>query len=239
MPSKVVDREEWIAARKDLLQKEKEYTRAGDDLAAQRRELPMVKIDKTYTFQGPNGTEVTLTDLFGDKEQLVVYHFMFKPEDDRGCAGCSHIGMSLPDVRHLQLKNTNLVCISRAPVEKLEAFKQKAGWTFPWYSSGGSDFNYDFHATIDESVAPVLLNFLTKDEMEEMGKSLYTGEVPGFSVFWKKEGGEIYHTYSTFARGCEKVLPTLAVLDMTPLGRQIGQYGPAEFKLGFEYDAEK
>lgn len=194
----------------------------------------MVRVEKLYTFHGPGNTTVTLGDLFGDQDQLIVYHFMFKPGDDEGCRGCSHVGESLPDVNHLRLKNTNLVCVSRAPIEKLEAFKRKNGWTWPWYSSGGSDFNYDFHATNDETVGPVELNFRSKEEIEALGKSWYTGDVPGYSVFWKKDG-EIYHTYSTFARGGEKFMPTLALLDMTPLGRQIGAAGPAEFKLNYEY----
>ncbi|KAI5459315.1 hypothetical protein BGZ63DRAFT_390699 [Mariannaea sp. PMI_226] len=234
MPGKVVSRDEWLAARKAFLEKEKELTRANDALSAERRDLPMVKVDKEYTFHGPDNKTYTLSDLFDGQEQLIVYHFMFKPGDDEGCRGCSHIGDQLPDVRHLQLKNTNLVCISRGDIDKLEAFKKRNDWTFPWYSSGNSDFNYDFHATLDESVCPIELNFRSKEELEKLGKSMYTGDVPGLSVFWMKDG-EIYHTYSTFARGGEKLMPTLALLDMTPLGRQIGKYGPAEFKLKDEY----
>ncbi|KAK7428059.1 hypothetical protein QQZ08_005491 [Neonectria magnoliae] len=235
MLSKIVTRDEWLAAQKALLVKEKELTRANDALSAQRRHLPMVKVDKTYTFKGPSNTTVTLSDLFDGCDQLIIYHFMFKPGDDEGCRGCSHIGESLPDVRHLRLKNTNLVCVSRGDVDKLEAFRQKNGWAWPWYSSGESDFNYDFYATVDEAVCPMLLNFRSKEEMEAEGKSWYTGDVPGFSVFLKKDG-DIFHTYSTFARGGEKTMPTLALLDMSPLGRQTGQYGPAEFKLKYEYD---
>jgi predicted dithiol-disulfide oxidoreductase (DUF899 family) len=213
---------------------EKELTIANDAVNEQRRQLPMVKLDKTYQFKGPGNTTVTLGDLFEGYDQLIVYHFMFKPGDDEGCRGCCHVGESLPDVNHLRLKNTNLVCVSRAPIEKLEAFKKKNGWKWPWYSSGGTDFNYDFHATIDDTVEPAMLNFRTKEEMEAAGKRWYTGDVPGYSVFLKKDG-EIYHTYSTFARGGEKFMPTLALLDMTPMGRQIGPGGPAEFKLNYEY----
>lgn len=194
----------------------------------------MVKLEKEYTFQGANSTAVTLADLFGACNQLIVYHFMYSPDDSKVCHGCSHIGESLPDVRHLRLKDTNLVCISRAPFEKLDAFKKENAWTFPWYSSANSDFNYDFHATLDEAVCPPLLNFRTKAEAEEGDKTWFTGDVPGFSVFYKKNG-EIYHTYSTFARGSDRVMPTLSLLDMTPLGRQIGPYGPAEFRLKSEY----
>lgn len=194
----------------------------------------MVKVDKPYVFSSMDQDNISLADLFGGKDQLIVYHFMFNPDDDKGCAGCTHIGETLPDVRHLQFKNTNLVCISRAAPEKLEAYKARAGWTFPWYSSQGSDFNYDFYATVDEAVRPVEYNFRTKEELEAAGKSWYTGDVPGFSVFYKKDD-DVFHTYSTFARGGDKVLPTLQLLDMTPLGRQLGPFGPAEFKMKHEY----
>lgn len=234
-PPKVVSRSEWLTARKALLEKEKELTLANDLLTAQRRELPMVKIDKIYTFRSLDNSIVTLGDLFDGKDQLIVYHFMFKPGDKEGCRGCSHIGESLPDVRHLRLKSTNLVCVSRAHIEELKAFKEKSNWTWLWYSSGGTEFNYDYHATIDASVCPIQLNFRSENEMRAEGKKWYTGDVPGFSVFYKKDG-EIYHTYSTFARGTEKMLPTMALLDMTPLGRQIGPGGPGEFKLNFEYE---
>ncbi|KND91869.1 hypothetical protein TOPH_03266 [Tolypocladium ophioglossoides CBS 100239] len=232
---KVVSRAEWLVARKALLEQEKELTRVNDALSAQRRALPMVKVDKPYVFKSQTNSKVTLEELFGGKDQLIVYHFMFSPESENGCRGCSHIGEALPDVRHLRFKNTNLVCISRAPPEKLQAFKSLNGWTWPWYSSQGSDFNYDFHASNDESRGPMELNFRTKEEMEALGKSWYSGDVPGFSVFYKK-GGDIFHTYSTFARGGDKIMPTLALLDMTPLGRQLGPWGPAEFKLKHEYD---
>ncbi|KAH7123344.1 hypothetical protein B0J13DRAFT_484731 [Dactylonectria estremocensis] len=220
MTGKVVSRDEWRTARQALLEKEKELTRANDALAAQLRALPMVKVDKTYTFEGPGNTKVTLSDLFQGQSQLIVYHFMFPPGDDEGCRGCSHIGESLPDVRHLRLKNTNLVCVSRGEIGKLETFRKKNEWAWPWYSSGESDFNYDFRATKR-----------TSSDNETQGPA---EDVPGFSVFLKQDG-EIYHTYSTFARGGEKMMPTLMLLDITPLGRQIGQYGPAEFKLKHEY----
>lgn len=196
----------------------------------------MVPIEKTYQFNDASGNILTLDDLFDGQDQLIIYHFMFDPDSEEVCRGCCHIGESLPDVRHLRLKNTNLVCISRAPAEKLLRFKERNGWTFPWYSSGGTDFNYDFYATLDDKVKPIELNFRSKQEMEEAGKKWYEGDVPGYSVFFKdKRGGKIYHTYSTFERGGEKFLPTLALLDMTPLGRQIGQNGPAEFMLKDEY----
>ncbi|KAL7946319.1 hypothetical protein V8C42DRAFT_320252 [Trichoderma barbatum] len=232
MPGKVVSREEWETARRALLKKEKEYTHKGDALAAERRELPMVKIDKEYLFQGPGNKTVSLSDLFEDQDQLIVYHYMFKPEDDRGCPGCAHMGESLPDVRHLKHKNTNLVAISRAPIDKIEAYKAKTGWTFPWYSCGKSDFNYDFHASLDGDAAPKQYNYEDLKEENARFKPDFTGDVPGFSVFWKKDG-EVYHTYSTFMRGGEKVQPTLTLLDMTPLGRRL--QSPGDFKLRGEY----
>ncbi|PTB67289.1 DUF899-domain-containing protein [Trichoderma citrinoviride] len=235
MPGKVVTREEWLTARRALLAKEKELTHAGDALAAERRALPMVKVDKPYLFQGPGNTApLSLDDLFGGQEQLIVYHFMFDPADDAGCPGCTHMGESLPDVRHLRFKNTNLVAVSRAPIAKIEAYRKRAGWTtFPWYSSGESDFNYDFHATLDEErVAPKEYNFAELSEDDARFRPDFKGDVPGFSVFLK-QGGDIYHTYSTFMRGGEKVQPTLTLLDMTPLGRRL--VSPGDFKLRNEY----
>jgi predicted dithiol-disulfide oxidoreductase (DUF899 family) len=233
---KVVNRDDWLVARKALLEKEKELTRANDALSAQRRQLPMVKVDKEYVFKSKDKGDVSLEDLFAGKDQLIVYHFMFGPDSDEGCRGCTHIAECLPDVRHLQSKNTSLVFVSRAAPEKLEAFKDRAGWTFPWYSSQGSDFNYDFAATVDDGVMPGEVNFRTKEEYKELGKenSWYNGDVPGFSVFYKK-GNHIFHTYSTFNRGGEKVLGTLQLLDMTPLGRQDTPQRPAEYKMKEDY----
>jgi len=235
MPGKIVSQAEWLDARKALLEKEKELVRATDRLATERRELPMVKVDKDYKFKGAGGTTLSLDDLFGEKKQLIVYHFMFGPDDERGCKGCAFVGEHIPDLRHLRSRDTAMVCVSRAPFEKLDAWKQKVGWTFPWYSSEDSDFNYDFHVTLDESVRPVEYNFRTKDEMVAKGQMWNTsGEQPGLSVFLKQDG-EIYHTYSTYSRGLDKLLGTLQLLDMTPLGRQDGVTGPAEFKLKYEY----
>jgi predicted dithiol-disulfide oxidoreductase (DUF899 family) len=237
MPGKVVAREEWLAARKALLNKEKELTRAQDALAAELRELPMVHIAKNYQFNGPSGP-VSLGDLFGDKDQLIVYHFMFGPDAERGCKGCAFLVEHIPDLRHLGSRNTAMAVISRAPFAKIDAWKQKLGWTIPWYSSAGSDFNYDFHVTLDPAICPVEYNFSTAAELAEKGQEWNTkGEQPGFSVFLRKEG-KVYHTYSTFSRGSDRLLVTLQLLDMTPLGRQDGPAGPADFKLRYEYDDE-
>ena len=155
----VVSREEWLAARKKLLAREKELTRQRDALAAERRRLPMVKIDKEYLFEGPDG-EASLVDLFEGRRQLIVYHFMFSPEWDEGCPSCSagadEVCKGL--LEHLHARETTLAYVSRAPFPKLEAYKAKKGWIFPWYSSYGSDFNYEFHVTLDESVAPIVYN---------------------------------------------------------------------------------
>ncbi|KAH8905855.1 DUF899-domain-containing protein [Coniochaeta sp. PMI_546] len=238
MPGKVVSQSEWLEARKALLQKEKELTRANDALAAERRELPMVKVEKDYTFKGPDDKELSLADLFGDKDQLIVYHFMFGPDAEQGCKGCAFMGEHIPDLRHIRSKNTAMVVVSRAPFAKLDAWKQKIGWTFPWYSSEGSDFNYDFHATLDESVLPVQYNFASKAELEAKGQKWnVSGEQPGISVFYRQDG-VVYHTYSAYSRGCEKMLGTLMLLDLTPLGRQDGYAGPADYKLKYEYDAD-
>lgn len=161
---------------------------------------------------------------------------MFDPTWDKGCAGCSFVAEHLPDIRHLGFKDTALCAVSRAPIDKIVAYKEKNGWKFPWYSSGESDFNYDFQATQDEAVRPVEYNFESKDSLEQKGlNSLTKGEMPGLSVFFL-DGEDIYHTYSTYARGLDKLLGTFTLLDMTPLGRQVGPRGPAEFKRSFEYD---
>jgi predicted dithiol-disulfide oxidoreductase (DUF899 family) len=223
MTAKVVSPEEWIAARKDLLLKEKELTRATDALSAQLRELPMVKVTKQYTFEGPDGkASLSLLDLFNGRKQLIIYHFMLGPDMEQGCSGCSFFADHVPDLSHLQSRNTSFVAVSRAPIAKIEAFKKRMGWTFPWYSSFGTDFNYDFHATQDESIAPIEYNFKDKATLEKDGQNIFTkGEQPGLSVFYL-ENSVIFHTYSAYSRGLEKLLGTHSLLDMTPLGRQEG-----------------
>jgi predicted dithiol-disulfide oxidoreductase (DUF899 family) len=155
----IVSRSEWLEARTDLLAKEKAAVRANDAFRAQLRDdFPMVKIDKEYTFDGPNG-KVALADLFDDRKQLIVYHFMLAPEDEAGCPGCSFLADNLPSsLTHLNSRNTTLVLVSRAPLEKIESFKKRMGWNYPWFSSFGTDFNYDFHVTMDEDVAPLSYN---------------------------------------------------------------------------------
>ncbi|KAE8443209.1 hypothetical protein EG329_002077 [Mollisiaceae sp. DMI_Dod_QoI] len=236
MPGKIGTPEEWRTARLALLAKEKEHTRTADALKTELRALPMVPVTKAYTFQSADGP-VTLNDLFGTKSQLIVYHFMFEPTAEEGCQGCAFMAANFPNLRHLADKDTALVAISRAPIEKITPYEEKNSWTFPWVSSNGSDFNYDFHVTLDEKVAPVEYNFQPKEEFETSVAEYNTsGEQPGLSVF-KLEDGQVYHTYSTYDR-LESLAGTYVFLDLTPAGRQESSEGPAEFKTPAQYDEE-
>ncbi len=217
----VMSRDAWLEARRKLLVKEKELTWARDALRAERQALPMVKVEKTYTFDSPEG-KATLLGLFDGRRQLVIQHFMFDPEWDEGCSSCSYAADDFGDITHLHDKDTSFVMVSRAPLEKLEAWKARKGWTLPWVSSYGNDFNYDFYATVDEAVAPLMVNYRNKEELERAGLgSGGKGEIPGYSVFLR-DGEEIYHTYATFARGVELLVSGPQFLDLTPLGRQEG-----------------
>jgi predicted dithiol-disulfide oxidoreductase (DUF899 family) len=216
----VVSRGEWLTARKELLAKEKEATRARDALRVERQALPMVEIEKEYTFEGPEGP-ATLLDLFEGRRQLIVQHFMFDPSWDDGCPSCTYALDDLGHLPHLHEKDTSFAVVSRAPLTKIESYKQRRGWTVPWYSSFGSDFNYDFHVTLDEAVGPIQYNYRDRSELEEVGTPWYEGEQPGFSVFLR-DGDRVFHTYSTFARGVELLVSTVQHLDLTPLGRQEG-----------------
>jgi predicted dithiol-disulfide oxidoreductase (DUF899 family) len=210
---KVVSREEWLVARKELLAKEKAATRARDALNTERRELPMVRIDKEYAFDGPSG-KVSLLDVFEGRHQLILGHFMFDPAWDEGCSSCSAGADEVSDglVRHLNTRDTSLAFVSRAPIGKIEAYRAKRGWTFPWYSSFGTDFNYDFHVTLDPAVLPAEYNYSPVDNAEP-------GEAPGQSIFLR-DGDEVFHTYSSYARGAEATGGSYYYLDLTPLGRQ-------------------
>ncbi len=210
---RVVSREEWEAARKALLVKEKELTRARDALNVERRLLPMVLVDKEYSFEGPEG-EASLLDLLEGRQQLIVGHFMFDPSWEDGCPSCTAGAdeMAPGELEHLHKRDTTFAYVSRAPLEKIERYKAKRGWTFPWYSSHGSDFNYDFHATIDASVAPPEYNYRPLDDEVPF-------EAPGMSCFLR-DGDAIFHTYSTYARGAEQIGGSYYLLDMTALGRQ-------------------
>jgi predicted dithiol-disulfide oxidoreductase (DUF899 family) len=216
----IVSRDEWLAERKRLLEREKEVTKHRDRVAAERRRLPMVKIDKRYVFDGPEGKR-SLQDLFDGRRQLIVYHFMFDPEWDQGCPGCTGYVSSLGDLSLLYQRDTSFALVSRAPLAKLEAYKAQKGWKLPWYSSFGSDFNYDFHVTLDENVAPPEYNYRTREEAERRsGGSRYPkGEYHGLSVFFRTDD-DVFHTYSSYARGVEGVTNSFSLLDTTPYGRQ-------------------
>ena len=222
---RIATRDEWLAARKDLLAREKELTKERDELSAQRRNLPMVEIQDDYTFDGPHGT-VRLLDIFETRPQLMIYHFMFHPEWEDGCPSCSAgtDEISSGFIDHLHTRDTTYALVSRAPLAKLERWKAKKGWDLPWYSSFGSDFNYDFGVTIDASRGFDAYNFRTLDEYAAMGEaSMKTAEqpydMPGLSCFLQVDG-RVFHTYSQYARGLESTGGSYYFLDLTALGRQ-------------------
>lgn len=217
----IASREEWRAARVALLGQEKELTRYHDRVSAERRRLPMVRIEKEYVFDSPTGKR-SLADLFDGRRQLIVYHFMFDPQWEAGCPGCTGFVDSLGDLSLLHERDTSFALISRAPLAKLEAYKAQHGWTLPWLSSHETDFNHDFHVTFDESVAPIEYNFRSKAEYERMGTPFaeeQPSESHGLSVFFRLNDG-VYHTYSAYARGVEGITDAYSLLDTTPYGRQ-------------------
>ena len=215
----VVSQDAWIAARKSLLVKEKALSHARDDVNADRRRLPMVRIDKPYVFQGRAGP-ARLLDLFDARRQLIVYHFMFDPDWKEGCPSCSLVTDNIGHIAHLHARDTSLVLVSRAPLDRIEPFRERMRWTLPWYSSFGSDFNYDFHVTLDERVVPVQYNYTDKTELLRKGEVYLTsGELHGVSTFLRN-GDAVFHTYSSYARGCDLMVGTYNLLDLTALGRQ-------------------
>jgi predicted dithiol-disulfide oxidoreductase (DUF899 family) len=214
---RVVSRDEWLAARRELLAQEKEFTRQRDALNTERRKLPMVEIDKKYIFQGPDG-QASLPGLFEGRGQLLIYHFMFDPDWDEGCESCSFLADGIGHLAHLHARDTTLTMVSRAPLAKLEAFRQRMGWAVPWYSSFGSDFNYDFHITLDPAVAPAQYNYRDLDELGPDWQG-WTGEMHGLSAFLRR-GDRVFHTYSSYARGTDMVNSTYQWLDLTARGRQ-------------------
>ena len=211
---KVVSQADWLAARKELLKKEKEFTRLRDQLSRQRRELPWEAVEKRYVFDGPKGKQ-TLGDLFGGKSQLIVYHFMFGPGWKEGCPSCSFLADTFDGTAvHLAQRDVNFVVVSRATLPEIEAFKKRMGWRFNWVSSSGSDFNFDYHVSFskdDKAKGKVYYNYDMTDFPSE--------EAPGTSVFYKNEAGEIFHTYSSYARGLDILLCAYNYLDLTPKGR--------------------
>jgi predicted dithiol-disulfide oxidoreductase (DUF899 family) len=212
---KVVSREEWLIARQQHLAKEKEFTRLRDQLSQERRDLPWVKIDKPYLFDGPNGKE-SLSEVFAGRSQLLVYHFMFGPEWSEGCKSCSFWADNFNSIIvHLNQRDATMVAISRAPLEKLLAFQKRMGWTFKWLSSYGSDFNSDFHVsftTDDLAKGPTYYNYRVRETQAE-------GEAPGLSVFYRDASGAIFHTYSCYGRGLDMLNAAYHHLDVLPKGR--------------------
>jgi predicted dithiol-disulfide oxidoreductase (DUF899 family) len=213
----VVSREQWLEARRRLLAQEKEYTRQHDALNAARRRLPMVRVDQEYVFEGANGP-VTLADLFGGQRQLIVQHVMFGPDWDEPCPGCSASLNELSQgvLDHLATRDTAFALTSRAPYDKIAAKAKERGWSFPWYSAFGSEFNYDYQVTLDADRGLVEYNYRPEPQLLGTGRST---ELPGFSCFLR-EGDEIFHTYSTYGRGTDHLVFTYGLLDLTALGRQ-------------------
>jgi predicted dithiol-disulfide oxidoreductase (DUF899 family) len=209
----VVAHDEWLAARRALLVKEKELTRQRDRLSAERRALPWVKVEKDYVFDGPNGRQ-TLRDLFEGRSQLLVYHFMYGPDWEEGCPSCSFWADNFNGaIEHLKARDVTMIAVSRAPYSTLNAFQKRMGWSFKWVSSLGSDFNYDFQAsfTPEQQKGKVFYNF----EKQEFPSD----EAPGISVFYKDETGEVFHTYSAYSRGIDAVNGAYQLLDLVPKGR--------------------
>ncbi|NWJ25137.1 thioredoxin family protein [Rhizobium sp. RM] len=216
MSHPVVSKEEWLAARRDLLVKEKELTRARDRLNEARRALPWEPVAEDYVFDAPSGPK-SLSELFGKCSQLIVYHFMLAPDWEEGCTGCSFLADHIDGaVIHLKHADANFVAVSRAPLEKIEAYKKRMGWKFPWVSSNGNEFNFDYRVSFrDEDIASGTITYNYRDMPAEEGLN----EMPGFSIFVKGEDGKIYHSYSTYARGAEETLGTMMMLDLVPKGR--------------------
>lgn len=214
---KVVSHQDWVKARTQLLAREKEFTHAREAMAQTLRELPWEKVEKEYVFEGENG-KVTLDDLFAGRSQLIVYHFMYGTEWDEGCPGCSFMADHIDGPnQHLRHHDVTLMCISHTPYSKLAAYKKRMGWHFPWVSSEGSDFNFDYGVSftkeeLDKSELPYNYTVMTE-------KRYQTEELPGLSVFYKDPSGQIFHTYSTYARGLDRFIGAYQFLDVTPNGR--------------------
>jgi predicted dithiol-disulfide oxidoreductase (DUF899 family) len=227
----VVSRKDWLAARKALLTKEKKFTRLRDQLSQERRQLPWVKVDKDYVFDGPQGKE-TLSELFDGRSQLIVYHFMFGPAWDAGCKHCSFWADNFDKIIvHLNHRDVTMVAASRAPYGKLAAYKTRMGWNFKWVSSGDTDFNFDYH-----------VSFTPEEEAKKKAFFNYKKQNPdssdreGASVFFKDAKGNVFHTYSTYARGIDMVNVAYHYLDLVPKGRDEGKSGPSWLCRHDEYD---
>jgi predicted dithiol-disulfide oxidoreductase (DUF899 family) len=242
---KVGTREEWVAAREQLLAREKELTRLGDELARQRRELPWVPVEKEYRFDTDAGTR-TLAELFDGRSQLLVYHFMFGPSYEAGCPTCSSSADSVNGaLAHLNARDVTMLYVSRAPLEKLQAYKRRMGWSFPWVSSAGSDFNFDFDVSrteeqtregirpmVEAGIPPIVEQLASASGTDVVG---YLSEGPGMSAFVLDEG-TVYHTYSTTARGLEFLMGYYPILDRAPRGRDEGDASQFWIRRHDEYE---
>jgi predicted dithiol-disulfide oxidoreductase (DUF899 family) len=230
-PNKVVSQEAWLAARRELLRDEKEFTRLRDRLSQKRRDLPWVRVDKPYVFEGPNGQE-TLPQLFDGRSQLVVYHFMYGPDSDTPCKSCSFWADNFErNVVHLKHRDVTLIAVSRAPLDRLEAFKRRMGWTFKWVSSAGSDFNFDYQASFkpdDLAKGEAYYNYATRKTS--------LSELPGISVFCKDASDTVFHTYSCYARGLDMMNAAYHYLDLVPKGRDEGGHGMAWLRYRDSYE---
>jgi predicted dithiol-disulfide oxidoreductase (DUF899 family) len=213
--TEVVSAAEWLVARKDLLNREKEFSKQRDALSAARRKLPMVKVEKEYLFEGPDGKE-TLADLFEGRSQLIIYHFMLGPGWEEGCKSCSYLADHFDGANwHLPHRDTALVVVSRAPLSEIQAYKKRMGWRFKWVSSYGGDFNFDYHVSFTEKADKKNEIYYNYEAAE-----FISDELPGASVFYKDEDGNVFHTYSTYARGLDQLVGTYNFLDLTPKGRE-------------------
>jgi predicted dithiol-disulfide oxidoreductase (DUF899 family) len=210
----IVSRDQWLEARRMLLAREKEFTRLRDELSRERRALPWVRIDKPYVFDGATGRQ-TLADLFENKRQLIVFHFMFGPDWDAGCKSCSFWADGFNGIlAHLAQRDVAFAAISRAPLTRLQAFAKRLGWNFRWLSSAGSDFNFDFNVSFSaEALAAGKVTYNYAERETSMS------DLPGISVFWRDDSGALFHTYSCFARGLDMMNPAYQYLDLVPKGR--------------------
>jgi len=231
MQHAIVSQSEWLSARKALLAKEKEFTKRRDELSRQRRELPWVKVDKPYAFEGPEGKQ-SLAELFDGRSQLIVYHFMFGADWQAGCPHCSHWADNFNGIIvHLNQRDVTMLAVSRAPFVKLAAYKKRMGWSFKWVSSLGTDFNFDYRVsfTPEEMAAKrALYNFEMQDP--------HASEREGVSVFFKDPAGAVFHTYSTYARGIDLLNTDYNYLDLVPKGRDEGDRGPFWVRRHDEYE---
>ena len=219
-PHSTATRDQWLDARRDLLAAEKDLTRRADEVARLRRQMPWVRVEKDYVFEGPDGY-VSLADLFGGRSQLIVQQFMLAPGWEAGCKSCSYMADHTDGMlAHLAARDTAMAAISRAPLAEIARFRRRMGWTFPWVSSNGNDFNYDYGGSF------------TPDEVANgapkynFGKPAFRDELPGVSVFAKDESDNVFHTYSTYGRGVEVMMGTYRMLDLTPKGRDEGDGHP-------------